>query len=92
MSLPVLEETGEPAAPPPEPIQPRRRKAPAWLWVAGVAILIPIAVPLAFLFADVIGATDAAWDVLFSSRTLELLIRSILFTAAKALRKPYMQK
>jgi iron(III) transport system permease protein len=50
--------------------------------VAAGAVLIPTVVPLVFLGGRVFSATDAAWDVLFSERTLTLIVRSALFTAA----------
>jgi len=56
------------------------RPAPKWLWVAGLAVLVPVAVPVVALLFRVLGASESAWDVLFSSRTLELIIRSALLT------------
>jgi iron(III) transport system permease protein len=75
----------EPAAdwPPAPPVAQRR--APAWLWAASIAILVPALVPLAFLAGRVVGATDAAWSVTFSARTFELVVRSTAFTAAVTL-------
>ena len=40
-----------------------------------------VAVPMAFLVVDVLESSSAAWEVLFSTRTLELIIRSLVFTA-----------
>jgi iron(III) transport system permease protein len=45
-------------------------------------VLVPVAIPMAFLLADVVASSSAAWDVLFSVRTLELVVRSLVFTAA----------
>ncbi len=59
-----------------------KRRAPWWLWAAALGVLVPAVVPLVFLAGRVVGATDAAWDVVFSARTLELIIRSTLFTGA----------
>lgn len=59
-----------------------QRRASVWLWLVAVAILVPAVVPLAFLAGRVVGATDAAWDVLFSVRTVQLIVRSVAFTAA----------
>ncbi|MDJ0961205.1 MAG: iron ABC transporter permease [Acidimicrobiia bacterium] len=59
-----------------------QRRAPRWLWIAAAAVLVPAVVPLAFLGARVLGATDAAWQVLFSGRTFELVLRSMAFTTA----------
>jgi iron(III) transport system permease protein len=36
---------------------------------------------MAFLVSDVVDSSSAAWDILFSTRTLELIIRSLVFTA-----------
>jgi iron(III) transport system permease protein len=83
VTVPVLEEAGDRQPTDPQPAPPlRATRAPAWLWIAAVLVLIPVAIPLAFLFADVIGATESAREVLFDTRTLELLIRSVVFTAA----------
>ncbi len=63
--------------------RPRRpTRAPWWLWAGALAILVPIAIPLAGLFLRVIGATDAAWQTLASVRTLELAVRTLLLTGA----------
>jgi iron(III) transport system permease protein len=60
----------------------RGSRAPGWLWVASVVLLLPALIPLGFLGARVIGSSAAAWDVVFSTRTLELVVRSTVFTAA----------
>jgi iron(III) transport system permease protein len=57
-----------------------RRKAPWWLWIAAISVLIPVAVPVLFLFARAFGATDAAWATLWSLRTLRLVGRSFALT------------
>jgi len=57
-----------------------RRRAPWWLWAAAIAVLIPVAVPVLFLFARAFGATDAAWATLWSLRTLRLVGRSFALT------------
>ena len=62
-----------------------RRRAPVWLWIASIAVLVPAVVPLVYLGGRVVGATDAAWSVVFSTRTLELIVRSTIFTAAVTL-------
>jgi iron(III) transport system permease protein len=82
VTVPVLEEAGDRQPLDGPPPSSRGTKAPGWLWIASVLILVPIAVPLVLLFADVIGATESAREVLFSTRTLELLVRSVVFTAA----------
>lgn len=75
---------GTPAAPPSRP-QERSRSAPWWLWAAAIAILIPVAVPVASLFLRVLDASDSAWSTLFSMRTFQLMVRTLLFTAAVTL-------
>ena len=59
---------------------PSRRRAPWWLWAATIAVLVPVAVPVLFLAARAIGATDAAWNTLWSLRTLRLIGRSFVLT------------
>jgi iron(III) transport system permease protein len=48
------------------------------LWVAAVAILIPIALPVGALVVRVAGATDDVRSILFDTRTFELVVRSAL--------------
>lgn len=43
---------------------------------------MPVLLPILFLVARVIGATDSAWRTLFSTATFSLLIRSIVFAIA----------
>ncbi len=69
----------------PGPRRAARRRAPRWLWTAAIVVLVPAIAPLAFLAGRVIGASEAAWDLVFSGRTLELIVRSIGFTAAVTL-------
>lgn len=57
------------------------RRAPGWLWIAAGLILIPVALPIAALVVRVIGASETALSVLLDTRTLELLVRSLLLTA-----------
>ena len=66
----------------PPPRARRGRRAPWWLWATAWLVLVPVAVPMAFLVVDVLQSSSAAWEVLFSTRTLELIIRSLVFTAA----------
>jgi iron(III) transport system permease protein len=75
----------EPIAERPSAPRAARRRAPLWLWVASIAILVPALVPLIFLIGRVVGATDAAWSITFSTRTFELILRSTAFTAAVTL-------
>jgi iron(III) transport system permease protein len=71
---------GTPAAAP-EGRPDSKRRAPWWLWAAAIAVLAPITVAILFLFARAFGATDAAWDTLWSLRTLRLIGRSFTLTA-----------
>ncbi|GMQ99085.1 MAG: iron ABC transporter permease [Acidimicrobiia bacterium] len=57
-----------------------RKRRPWWLWAAALAVLLPVALPIVFLFARAFGATEAAWDTLLSMRTLRLAVRSFVFT------------
>ncbi len=76
----VLEAPVEPPAAPPVPT--RRPRAPLFLWVAAVAVLVPVVAPLIVLVGRVIGAGSSAWEVLFSARTLELVLQTLALTAA----------
>jgi len=58
-----------------------RKNTPWWLWAAAIAVLAPVAIPVLFLFARAFEATDAAWDTLWSFRTLRLIGRSFALTA-----------
>jgi iron(III) transport system permease protein len=49
--------------------------------VAGGLVILPVLLPILFLVARVLGASESAWDTLLSARTLELLLRSIAFAA-----------
>ena len=60
----------------------RRSRPPSWLWIATAVILIPISIPLVSLGWRVLGAGSTAWDVVTAGRTVELLVRSIAFTAS----------
>lgn len=78
---PVVRVRGVPSAGPggtSGPTSPRR--APWWLWVAAVVVLIPLALPVGALVVRVVQASDEALSVLFDVRTLELLVRSALLT------------
>ncbi|HSJ71919.1 MAG TPA: iron ABC transporter permease [Acidimicrobiia bacterium] len=72
---------GTPATPPGRS-RTRRTPAPWWLWVAAVAVLVPVALPVAGLLVRAAEASDSAWNTLASWRTLQLLVRSLAFTAA----------
>ncbi len=65
------------------PSPPRERvgrPAPWWLWVAGVVVVLPLVLPLVSLFVRVLGASEAAIDVLTDPRTAELALRSTALT------------
>lgn len=64
-----------------ETVRQRHTKTPKSLWVAGVIILVPVVIPIVLLFWRVVGASDAAWQTLFSARTGALLVRTAVFTA-----------
>lgn len=62
---------------------PRRRHgAPWWLWAASILVLVPVGLPVVMLLVRLIEASDSAWATLASMRTLQLLIRTLLFTVA----------
>jgi len=58
-----------------------RRNAPWWLWVASLALIAPLGIAIVALLLRGLGATDAAWNTLFSHRTLLLIVRSFALTA-----------
>ena len=60
--------------------RPTGRRAPWWLWVLAVGVLVPVVVPVAALFIRTFSAADTAAKVIFSPRTLELVIRSAVLT------------
>jgi iron(III) transport system permease protein len=55
------------------------------LWVAGIVVLLPVVIPLLVLVARVLGDPAESLDVLGSGRTLELLVSTLLLTAAVTL-------
>ena len=59
----------------------QRNRAPWWLWAAALAILVPVVVPVAGLLLRAFGASEAAWQTLTSWRTVELIARTLGFTA-----------
>ena len=79
----IIEIDIEPAGTPTVPggTTSSRKRAPWWLWAAAIAVLVPVAIPVLFLFARAFEATDAAWDTLWSFRTLRLIGRSFTLTA-----------
>jgi iron(III) transport system permease protein len=59
---------------------PSGRRAPWWLWVLAVGVLVPVVVPVAALFIRTLASAGTAADIIFSPRTLELVIRSAVLT------------
>ena len=57
------------------------RRAPWWLWAVALFIVLPIAMAIASLLLRAFNATDAAWETLFSVRTLSLMWRTFMLTA-----------
>lgn len=55
---------------------------PRWLWVATLAVIVPILAPLSYLIYSVVLGPD--WDLLSSRRTLELVLNTVLLTATVA--------
>lgn len=60
--------------------RPTGRRAPWWLWLVAVGVLVPVVVPVAALFLRTFSSAGVAADVIFSRRTLELVIRSAILT------------
>lgn len=58
------------------------KKAPWWLWVGALAIVLPLGLAIVGLLLRAFAATPAAWDTLLSTRTLWLIWRSFALTAA----------
>lgn len=86
MSFPGFEEAPPGARPEPRETRAASRRpantAPAALWLAAAVVLVPVSIPLVFLGGRVLAAGSGAWDVLTAGRTLELTVRSLLFTMA----------
>jgi iron(III) transport system permease protein len=85
VTLPALDEPAVPVPQTPASLPERSRslrKPPAWLWAAAIAVLVPVVVPLGSLLWRVAAASDSAWDILFSTRTGALVVRSAGFTLA----------
>jgi len=54
--------------------------APRWLWVATLAVIIPILAPLSYLIYSVALGPD--WDLLTSRRTFDLVLNTVVLTSA----------
>ena len=55
---------------------------PAILWIPGLLVAAGMVLPIVYLALRAFGAGDEMWDLLLRSRTLEILIRSVLLAAA----------
>lgn len=82
-SIIEVDVAGMAAAGPGEAERGRRAgRAPWWLWVLAISVLLPVSVPILGMLVRAVEASDAAWDTLISVRTLELLGRTLLLTAS----------
>ena len=80
-SVTVLDAPVHPA----KPVRTRGPRPPKLLWIAGGVVLLPVIGPLAYLFYQVATAGRSAWDTLLSTRTFEVLIATLVLTAAVTL-------
>ncbi len=71
---------GTPAAAPGR-VPSHPKKAPWWLWVAALVVLLPVSIAIGTLFLRALGASTTVVDTLFTARTLQLTARSFLLTA-----------
>lgn len=74
---PAGSETGQPVLAPP---RPGVHGAPRWMWVLGIAVVLPALVPIGSLVVRVFGGGDVVIDTILAGRTMALLVRSIVFT------------
>jgi iron(III) transport system permease protein len=58
------------------------RRAPAWLSLAGILVGACAVLPAAYLFIVVAGDLGDALETAFSSRTLEVVVRTLALTAS----------
>ena len=58
----------------------RTRRAPPWLWVAALIIVVPIVAPLVSIVVKVVA--DPSWELIWSSRTGRLLTNTMLLVVA----------
>ena len=74
--------TTEPArTEPPGSLGPiRQRSAPRWLWAVALFIVAGVVAPLAYIAIEVVK--DPAWELLWSARTVELLVNTALLVIA----------
>ena len=56
----------------------RRERPPAAIWAPAALVGMGMIIPLAYLILRTLGAGSEVWDLLFRSRTLDILVRSIL--------------
>ena len=59
----------------------RPGRPPAALWSVALAIVVVVSLPVVYLAVRTIDDGDAAWDIIFRSRTAGILLRSILLIA-----------
>jgi iron(III) transport system permease protein len=52
--------------------------APRWLWLIGLMVVLPVAIPVATLFVRVFAAPETVWRTLLTTRTAELILSSTL--------------
>jgi iron(III) transport system permease protein len=62
-----------------------RRRTPRGLVLAGIAVALPMALPLAYLAVVLAGDTSLAWDTIWRDQTLRLLLRSSALAVAVTL-------
>ena len=55
---------------------------PAILWIPGLLVAAGMVLPIVYLALRTFGAGAEMWDLLIRSRTLEILVRSVLLAAA----------
>ena len=56
---------------------PRPGRPPVVLWVATLVAAAAVALPIVYLAVRTVDGGEAAWDIIFRSRTAEILLRSI---------------
>lgn len=56
----------------------RRSRPPLFIWLPSVLIGAALLLPLVYLLVRTLGANQETWTLLFRTRTLEIVIRSLL--------------
>ena len=59
----------------------RRERPPAAIWVPAALVGMGMLIPIAYLILRTLGAGAEVWDLLLRSRTLDILVRSILLAS-----------